>query len=242
MLIWIQKQKSLPVSRMLKFTYVFVSTQRSSCLALLDSLNPATIVAITLIPLAAPRRAGITVLACAFGVMLTVFTVGAALFLAAGAATDAVDSILFALRFIAFGIAGTTLTVAGFRRFKDGERKGISLPSWFTPLIALPFGVVVTAGDLPNAFPYFIAIERMLDGGIDSGLGLLIILGYSFIYCLPCLILITIAAFTRERTRAWLSGIVTRLSSGAIKKSVPDAILPICLGIGAASIPFGSGN
>lgn len=55
-------------------------------LAALDSLNPATIVAVTLILQAAPRRPALMALVTVLGAALTVFAAGAALFLGAGAA------------------------------------------------------------------------------------------------------------------------------------------------------------
>ena len=207
-------------------------------LALLDSLNPATIVAVTLILLAAPRRAGLIALAAVTGAAITVFVVGAALFLSAGTAAGAVDGIITALRFLAFGAAAISLVISGVRRFRDRARKSITLPAWFTPATALPFGVLLTAADLPNAFPYFIAIERMLASGVGPATGLLVILGYTLIYCLPCLVLLIVGTINRERTRTWLSRIVTRFGTGTIKRSVPISLLLIMTGIAVGSIPF----
>jgi len=207
-------------------------------LALLDSLNPATIVAVTLILLAAPKRAGLIALGAVTGAALTVFVVGAALFLTAGAAAGAVDGIIIGLRFLAFGAAGIALVASGVRRFKDRERKPIALPAWFTPAMALPFGVLLTAADLPNAFPYFIAIERMLSTDVGITTGLLVLLCYAIVYCLPCLVLLLVGTFNRERTRNWLLGIVTRFGSGKIKRSIAIGLLTIAAGVGVASIPF----
>ena len=207
-------------------------------LALLDSLNPATIVAVTLILLAAPRRAGLIALAAITGAALTVFVVGATLFLSAGAAAGAVDGIIVGLRFAAFGAAGIALIVSGVRRFTQRERKPIALPPWFSPATAVPFGVLLTAADLPNAFPYFIAIERMVSAEVPAATGLLVLGGYALIYCLPCLILLLIGTINRERTRLWLDTIVTRFGSGTIARSIPIGLLTIAGGLGVASIPF----
>ena len=48
-------------------------------LAAIDALNPATIVSVTLILLAAPRRPGLTALATVAGAAVTVFALGSAL-------------------------------------------------------------------------------------------------------------------------------------------------------------------
>ncbi len=101
-------------------------------LALLDSLNPATIVAVTLILIAAPRRAALVAGMAVSGAAITVFAVGAALFLSAGAAAGAVAGITVALRFLAFGAAAVALVVAGVRRLRDRPRRPITLPAWFS--------------------------------------------------------------------------------------------------------------
>lgn len=207
-------------------------------LALLDSLNPATIVTVTLILLAAPKRAGLTALSAVIGAALTVFAVGASIFLSAGAAAGAVDSLMVGLRFLAFGAAGIYLIYSGIKRFRDRARKVISLPVWFSPLTALPFGILVTGADLPNAFPYFISIERMVTNQVSQSSGLLIILGYTIIYCLPCLILLLVGTLSREVTRNWLERLVNKLGTGTIKRSIPIAIITLVLGLAVASIPF----
>lgn len=207
-------------------------------LALLDSLNPATIVAVTLILLAAPTRAGLIALAAVTGAALTVFAVGATLFISAGAASGAAEGIIVGLRFLAFGAAGIALVVSGIRRFRDRDRKAIALPAWFTPWTALPFGVLLTAADLPNAFPYFVTIERMVSANVKPLVGLLIIVGYTLIYCLPCLVLLLVGTINRDRTRNWLERIVAKFGTGAIKRSIPAALLTVAAGIAVASIPF----
>lgn len=207
-------------------------------LALLDSLNPATIGTVTLILLAAPKKAGLIALSAVIGAAATVFAVGATLFISAGAAAGAVDTIIVGLRFLAFGAAGIYLIASGSKRFRERERKAISLPAWFSARTALPFGAFLTAADLPNAFPYFITIERMVSRDVDQNTGLLIILGYTLIYCLPCLILLLVGTLSREVTKKWLERLVAKLGSGPIKRSVPIAIVTIALGLAVISIPF----
>jgi hypothetical protein len=207
-------------------------------LALLDSMNPATIITVTLILLAAPKRAGLLALSAVFGAALTVFTVGALLFITAGAAAGAVDGIVLGLRFLAFGAAAAALIFIGIRRFRDRERKAISLPTWFSPFTAIPLGVLLTAADLPNAFPYFITIERLVSNEVALDMGLLIILGYTLIYCLPCLILLLVGTVSRTATKSWLEGVVKKLGTGTVKRSVPIAVLTIAAGIAVATIPF----
>ncbi|MEI3867654.1 GAP family protein [Microbacterium sp. CCNWLW134] len=207
-------------------------------LALLDSLNPATIVAVTLVLLAAPRRPALVAGAAVLGAALTVFTVGAALFLTAGAAAGAVEGIVIGLRFVAFGAAGIALIVAGMRRLRDRPRRAIEVPGWFSPWTALPFGMLLTAADLPNAFPYFIAIERMVSTGVTPGTGLAILAGYTVIYCLPCLLLLVVGIISGKRVRERLQRLVDTLGNGTAKRSVPIAVVLCLLGLTVASVPF----
>jgi hypothetical protein len=85
-------------------------------LALPDSLNPATIVVITLILLTVRHRPGASALTFVLGAMCTVFVPGAVIFLGAGAAADAVSEGLVWLRRTVLLIAAVTLTIAGARR------------------------------------------------------------------------------------------------------------------------------
>ena len=96
----------------------------------------------------------------------------------------------------------------------------------------------MTAADLPNAFPYFIAIERLVDSGAPVWEGLLVLAGYTVVYCLPCLVLLAVGLLARERTRAWLERIVTRFGSGTIRRSVPVAVLLMACALAVGSVPF----
>jgi hypothetical protein len=207
-------------------------------LALLDALNPATILSVTLILLAAPRRPGLTALSAVAGAALTVFALGSVLYLSAGAAAGVVDGIVSVLRFVAFGAAAIGLAVAGIRRLSDRPRRPIELPTWFSAATALPFGVLITAADLPNAFPYFIAIERLVEAGVPARQGLAVIAGYTLLYCLPCLILLAVGLLARDRTRAWLDRQLTRFGTGVITRSVPIAVLLLMAAAAVATIPF----
>ena len=104
--------------------------------------------------------------------------------------------------------------------------------------MALLFGALLTGAGLPNAFPYFIAIERMVSTDAGIGTGLLVLLGYTIMYCLPCLILLLFGTVTRERTRSWLQKIVTKFGLGTIKRTITIGLVIIVAGLAVASIPF----
>jgi Sap, sulfolipid-1-addressing protein len=205
-------------------------------LALLDSLNPATIVAITMILLTGPPRPILSAMAFVTGAALTVFTLGAVLFVSAGAAAEVISDGIGWLRRFAFGLAAVALFVSAARRLRPRPRQPISLPVWFSPATALPLGVMMTGADLPNAFPYFIAIERLINAEVDTTTGLAVIAGYAVIYCLPCLVLLLAGRVLHERIQPRLQGLFRRLTTGTSPRSVPAAIALAVLGIGVASI------
>lgn len=195
-----------------------------AALALADSLNPATIVVITLILLTVRRRPAASALAFVLGAMSTVFVLGAVIFLGAGAAADAVSEGLVWLRRAVFLFAAAALAVAGVRRLRSRQRKAIELPAWFGVWTAAPLGVLVTGADLPNAFPYFIAIERLVDASVATSTGLLVLGAYALVYCVPCLILLALGLAHGERVKRRLRSVLERFSTGTVKRSVPVAL------------------
>ncbi|ASN22078.1 GAP family protein [Arthrobacter sp. YN] len=205
-------------------------------LGLADSLNPATIVTITLILLTVRKHPVTSALSFVVGALSTVFILGAVIFLGAGAAADTVSDGLVWLRRIVFLVAAVTLFITGYRRLKDRPRKGIGLPSWFGIGTAFPFGVLVTGADLPNAFPYFIAIERMVDADTSTGTGLLVLAGYAIIYCVPCLILLALGIAHGDKVRERLQKVYDRFATGTTQRSVAAAVLYLLLGVGVLAI------
>jgi len=193
-------------------------------LALLDALNPATIAGVALLllaPMAHPVRSAAGFVA---GAYLTVLTLGAVVYVGADVAADAVGNGLVWLRRIAFTVAAVGMAVAGLRRLRARIRPAVTVPGWVNPLSAAALGLVMTGADLPNAFPYFIAIERIVNADVGTTRSLMIIAGYAMVYCLPCLLLLIAGAARGERVRRRLGTLYERL--GAEKKqprSVPIA-------------------
>lgn len=163
-----------------------------SGLAVLDSLNPATLVAITLILLSSRRRPLAEAVGFVIGAFATVFLLGLALYVGAEAAASSISGALTWLRRGAFGLAALMLFVSSARSLRVRHRSAIGLPNWFTPLTAAGLGLVMTGADLPNAFPYFIAIERLLAAGTATPTAVLVLALYALVYCLPCLVLLAL--------------------------------------------------
>ena len=165
-------------------------------LALLDALNPATIAGVALLlltPVARPTRAAAGFV---LGAYLTVFCLGALTYVGVDSVAGAVGAGIVWVRRIALAGAAVALAVTGLRRLRPRIRRAVTAPRWVNPRSAAVLGLLMTGADLPNAFPYFIAIERILQADVSTTGALLVIAGYALIYCLPCLLLL-IAGATR---------------------------------------------
>lgn len=184
-------------------------------LAVLDSLNPATLVAITLILLSSRRRPLAEALGFVLGAFGAVLVVGAVVYLGADAAASSVRSGLTWLRRGTFGFAALVLLVASLRSLRVRQRKAVGLPEWFTPLTAGGLGVLMTGADLPNAFPYFIAIERMVSADLGTATALLVLVAYAVVYCLPCLVLLALGLSHGRRVTDSLRRLHDRFGSEA---------------------------
>ena len=85
-----------------------------------------------------------------------------------GADTAAAGSGLVWVRRTAFTLAAEALAVAGLRRLRRRIRPAVTVPAWVNPLTAAVLGLFMTGADLPNAFPYLLAIERIADADADA--------------------------------------------------------------------------
>lgn len=206
-------------------------------LAFLDAFNPATIVAVALILLLPNLRPSPTALAFVLGAYLTVLVPGGVVFLAADAAADAVSGGLVWLRRIAFGLAAVALLWSAVRRLRSYRARAVALPGWLSGWTALPLGVVVTGADLPNAFPYFIVIERLVTAGVPTASGLAVLAGYAVVYCLPCLLLIGAWTAWGERLRRRLDGLYRRFGiEREVPRNLPAAAALALLGVAVAGV------
>ncbi len=204
-------------------------------LAVLDSFNPATIAGVALILLSPLRRPVTSALAYVLGAYAVVLTMGAVLLLSAGAATSAVSGGLVWIRRVAFAFAALALLVAAVRRLRDRRRGAVELPTWFSPWTAAPIGVLVTGADLPNAFPYLVAIERLVAAGVATGPGILVLALYAVVYCLPCLVLLLLGTLHGERVRRRLVRVYDRIGR---ERTVPRS-LPVAAGLALLAIGAG---
>ncbi|MFE7628890.1 GAP family protein [Kocuria sp. NPDC057446] len=193
-------------------------------LAALDSLNPATIAGVALILLAPVPRPASTALAYVAGAYLVVFAVGAGLFIGSGELGQAVQGAAVWVRRGALLLAALILLVIAARRLRTRTRPAVVLPGWFSPWTAGPLGVLATGADLPNAFPYLVAIERLNAAQVPTGAGVSVLALYAVVYCLPCLVLLVAGLAWRRRITAPLQRVYDRLGAERVQqRSVPAA-------------------
>ncbi len=206
-------------------------------LALLDALNPATIGGVALILLAPLRRPLACAVAFVAGAYLTVLALGLTVWSGAGAAADAVTGGVIWVRRIALGLAAVLLVVAAVRRLRSHHRRAVTLPAWFGPWTAAPVGVLVTGADLPNAFPYVIAIERLVSAGVPTGQGTAVLAGYALVYCAPCLVLLAVGALHGASVRRRLSTVYERIGAArTVPRSIPAALGLVTLAAGVTAL------
>jgi hypothetical protein len=187
-------------------------------LALLDALNPATIAGVALLLLSPMRRPVTAAALFALGAFTAVLVLGVALLLGADIAAGAITDAMTWLRRGALLLGAGTLVVTGVRRFTARTRAAVALPAWVSVRTAVPLGALLTGADLPNAFPYFLAVERLVTAAVHTGPAILVLVGYALVYCLPCIVLIAMGAAFGDRVRPRLDRLYTRLGA---QKTVP---------------------
>ena len=117
------------------------------------------------------------------------------------------------------------------------RRRAVALPPWLTVATAAPLGVLVTGADLPNAFPYVIAVERLVSAGVPTATALPVLAGYAVVYCLPCLLLLGAGAAWGARVRARLERVHRRFGGERdVPRSVGAALGLAALAAAAAGV------
>lgn len=191
-------------------------------LALLDSINTSTLFLVMVVMLTA-RHPVLSAAAYAVGAVLSFLGLAIGLYAGASAAEAAIADLAQWLRRGTFALFALWLLYLGFKRLRDRPRKPFLLPAWFGPLTAAPIGVVATVADLPNAFPLFIAIERLTSAPIDWPTALVALVGYVTVYAIPIAIVIVLGVWKGAQARAVMQRVTDRFLSGTAKRSLPLA-------------------
>ncbi|MEN9872823.1 MAG: hypothetical protein RL450_758 [Actinomycetota bacterium] len=206
-------------------------------LALLDSLNPATILTVGMIFLLREEQRFATAISAILGAFGLVFLSGAGLFVTAQWSATQITGLLGWISTFVFIVAGLWLIWHGVARLKPAQRKEIHLPHWVSPGTAWFFGGFFTAADLPNALPYLVAIERLVD--VEAGWNALwVIFAYSLVYCLPCIFLLIFFKLNQSKMQKFVVLLHERFGKGERKASIGVAVSLIALGIAVAAVPF----
>lgn len=199
-------------------------------LAIVDSVNTSTIWLVILILLTA-RRPVATGWAYAAGAMSLFFIFAATIFLGATIAGAIVEDVSTWMRRLIFIALSVFFIVMAVRRLKTRTRKMPVAPKWVNPSMAFPLGLIATLSDLPNAFPLFIAVERLISAGVDNIVGMVILGGYTIVYALPTLAILVAGIFFRERIMRRLQHFMKRFTTGEVKASWKMSSLYIVLAI-----------
>ena len=205
-------------------------------LAVADSVNPVTIAVAVFLsarPDAVRRLAGFAV-----GVFIVYLAGGAVLVLGPGellrTAVDGAHSRGFHVVSIALG--ALIIAVAGLIWATRGQFVGRDLSASVPrPGSALALGAMVTAVDLPTAFPYFAAIAAIV--GSDVGLvGQLALLAmFNALYVLPLCGILLLRLLAGERSTAPLAR-----ASRLIERFAPFVLVALALAVGVGLVVRGA--
>lgn len=158
-------------------------------LALLDSVNTSTLFLVMVVLLTA-RRPTAAAVAYAAGAVLAFLGLAVGLYAGAAAAEAVIFDLARWLHRLTFALLAVWLLYLGVKRLRDRPRKPFVLPAWFSPLTAVPVGIAATVADLPNAFPLFLAVERLTSAPLSWQAALAALVGYAMVYALPVAVVV----------------------------------------------------
>jgi cytochrome c biogenesis protein CcdA len=158
-------------------------------LGLVDSLNPATIIAMVFLLSTAqplPRTASFLL-----GVGATYFLCGLLIHLGFGVVFDYIQNFFKGTGgYIAKAVLGVVLVGFGLYLHYKPQNTDFKTPASIHPGATFVFGVVSTLSDMPTAFPYLVALERISTINPDLIMTLLLLFYYNILYALPALTLL----------------------------------------------------
>lgn len=188
-------------------------------LALADSINASTLITVATILLVARRPVG-TGWTYALGALLSFMALAFALYFGASVASETIAEFSLWARRIIFTILAIVFAVLGTRRLKTRKRRGIpKLPAWVNPYTGVFLGALATVGDIANAFPLLLALDRIVDTGLATSIAIPTIVVYSLVYILPTFALLMFGLIYREKVVAKLERFLNRIAAGEAKAS-----------------------
>ncbi|MEU6857535.1 GAP family protein [Glycomyces sp. NPDC046736] len=202
-------------------------------LALLDSVNAAMIWIVVVILLGAKRPAP-TGWAFMLGAAVSFLAFALMFYFGLSVVDSVLDGLtLWLRRALCVGLA-VALVVMGVRRLRPRRRKGYALPPWVNAWSAVPFGALATIGDLPNAFPMVLAVERLIDADTATSVAVVVLIGYTLVYALPSALILAAGLAFNEELREQLRSVLGGRTSGTADPSPKAAAA--CFAGAAASL------
>jgi hypothetical protein len=202
-------------------------------LALLDSVNATTIWIVVVILLGAKRPAP-TGWAFMLGAAASFLAFALMFYFGVLFAGSVLDDVTLWLRRILFVGLAAALMIMGVRRLRPRERKSYTLPPWVNAWSALPFGLLATVGDLPNAFPMVLAVERLIQADIAAPTAVAALVGYTVVYALPSALILAAGLVFNEELREQLQSMLSGRTSGTAEPNPKAAAA--CFAGAAASL------
>ena len=188
-------------------------------LALIDSVNVSTLKTVAIILLVA-RRPTATGWMYAIGALVSFMALAFALYFGAQAASEVVAEFSLWVRRIIYVVLAVAFVVFGVRKLKTRQRGGIpKLPAWINPYTGILLGALATVADIFNAFPLFLALDRIVEVDVSAGTAVLTLVVYSLIYILPTFALLGLGLIYRKRVVVKLEQFLGRFIGGESKAS-----------------------
>jgi cytochrome c biogenesis protein CcdA len=158
-------------------------------LGLVDSLNPATIIAMVfLLSTAGPLPRTLSFL---LGVGVTYFLCGLLIHLGFSGVFDYIQNFFKGTGgYIAKAVLGVVLVGFSLYLHYKPQNSSFKTPTSIHPSATFVFGVVSTLSDMPTAFPYLVGLERISTVNPDIFTTLLLLVYYNILYALPALVLL----------------------------------------------------
>ncbi|MCX6390003.1 MAG: GAP family protein [Solirubrobacterales bacterium] len=203
-------------------------------IALLDSLNPATIAQAAVF--AGTKHPSRAVIGFWLGAMMTYLVTGLLVLaglsrLISDLAKHPPDWLLVVMLVIGIGVAvGGVIT---WRRRHSQSIGGLLVAG--NQRTAFSVGIIATVTDLPTALPYFAAIGLITSAGLNSAQELSLMLTYNLIYLLPVLLVLALRLIAGKRAEAKLEAITAAFARWS------DRVIAVLMVVGGVALALYAG-
>lgn len=135
-------------------------------------------------------------------------------------------------------VIGATLVIAALVIMRRGHTESLTARvTRLSPRSALMLGIIVTAIDLPTAFPYFAAIAALANSSVPIAGQVALLAGFDLIYVLPLIIIAVLPVLAGRRWQA-----IARRVRLALDRFAPRLVGGLTALMGGALIVSGAGG